>query len=261
MVDSNLSIILPCAGEGKRLGLSYPKELYEICEGVRLVDFSLLHVKYQFNKNPELKIKIVVVIKKGKESVFEYVKKRLYPIEVVSVYFNDDYFEWAGSVYSASDHFSEYNLVLLPDSALTFGKEDLFSKENLSLLDTVYNSLMKNPAAFGIIRCDDRKKLKNLGACFVDNGVITRFKDKPKKYFDAYNSFWGCYAFKKEIAKRLYDFLVGSIKRRKTNYQDEIFYPFSSFFIDSYTDLGTWDSIENFKVSLTLQKFVRYNRV
>ena len=40
-LDSCLTVILPCAGEGNRLGLTTPKELYEIIPGKRLIDFSL----------------------------------------------------------------------------------------------------------------------------------------------------------------------------------------------------------------------------
>ena len=40
-----VTIILPCAGEGKRLGAKGPKELFEIYPGKKLIDYSLEHIK------------------------------------------------------------------------------------------------------------------------------------------------------------------------------------------------------------------------
>jgi UDP-N-acetylglucosamine pyrophosphorylase len=41
---SKITIILPCAGSGSRLGLSEPKELFEISPEIRLIDFSSAHI-------------------------------------------------------------------------------------------------------------------------------------------------------------------------------------------------------------------------
>ena len=75
MNNKRISIILPCAGDGKRMGLSYPKELFEIFPGVKLIDFSLNHIDFYVNRT-DMHIKIIIVIKTGKEEVFEYVKRR-----------------------------------------------------------------------------------------------------------------------------------------------------------------------------------------
>ena len=42
---AEMTVILPAAGSGQRLGLDYPKELFEIVPGKKLVDFSLDHIQ------------------------------------------------------------------------------------------------------------------------------------------------------------------------------------------------------------------------
>jgi 2-C-methyl-D-erythritol 4-phosphate cytidylyltransferase len=46
----SLNIILPCAGKGSRLGLSYPKEIHQIDHDVRLIDLSLLDYAFHTEK-------------------------------------------------------------------------------------------------------------------------------------------------------------------------------------------------------------------
>ncbi len=83
----DLTIILPCAGSGSRLGLDYPKELYEIWQGVKLIDFSLMHFKKFIPKFSKRNLIIAVVISRSKIKVFEYIKKKLPGINVKAVEF------------------------------------------------------------------------------------------------------------------------------------------------------------------------------
>ncbi|HOV15618.1 MAG TPA: sugar phosphate nucleotidyltransferase [Spirochaetota bacterium] len=259
-MNKELTVILPCAGEGKRLGLSYPKELFEIKDNFKLIDFSLSHIKYFINKENNLTIKIVVVVNPYKISVFQYVKEKLPEIDVKYTFFNDSYYEWAGSVYSANEYFTENNFVLLPDSVIVLDNQNPFENNNLTLIESAYNNLQERDVVFGTIFCNEKDKIKNLGACFVKNKKVLKFQDKPKKNLAKFNAFWGCYGFKKTISKEIYNFLKNSIKHKYQNYEKKTFYPFGSFDINYYCDLGTWESIEKFKASLILERFLRYNR-
>ena len=259
-----LTIILPCAGEGTRLGLPYPKELYEIAKDFRLIDFSLTHIKKYIDKanNTNNKnIKVVVVINEKKREVYEYIALSLKSrgIESIPVNFNDNYFEWAGSVFSANRYFTEKNIVLLPDSVITLSNDSPFYSKDKTLIGLCDNYLQNNSVVFGTIFCDDKAKLKKLGACFVKDGRILKFQDKPQRNLQNFNAFWGCYAFKQDISKKLYTFLKNSILKRFRGYQKEHLLPFYSFDIANYWDLGTWDSINDFKTkgSLVLDKFLR----
>ncbi len=274
-----LTIILPCAGEGSRLGLKSPKELFEIVAGKRLIDFSLEHIlAYKKKMGPPadaLNLKVAVVIRPWKSGVVEYVAGRLPGIAVETVLFNDSYFEWPGSVYSASPSFSNKNLVLLPDSCLRLsecgtepesaaksakkptgcgdsmfdGNDPSFCRDSNgnTLVELIIRALDSFEVVFGSVPCNDPARLAKLGAMRVEGNVVTAFQDKPVENRDVYNSFWGCYAFRETRAQALYDFLVSSVKHQPVTLRDCLFNPPGAVPLHTYRDLGTWESIEEFR--------------
>ncbi|UCH92372.1 MAG: 2-C-methyl-D-erythritol 4-phosphate cytidylyltransferase, partial [Candidatus Aminicenantes bacterium] len=199
MTDRELTIILPCAGEGSRLGINTPKELFEIVPGTRLIDFSLKHILAAPRKE---KITAAVVTRPWKTQVVEYVTEQLPGIPVQTVIFNDDYREWPGSVYSAQEVFSRNNLVLLPDSFLglsaTFKEVVTIDSNGKTLVELVSDALHRHKVVFGCIKCTEVKVLETLGAVRMENGIVTAFQDKPKtsESIEQFNGFWGCYAFR-----------------------------------------------------------------
>jgi 2-C-methyl-D-erythritol 4-phosphate cytidylyltransferase len=252
VTDKELTIILPCAGDGRRLGLNTPKELFEIFPGIRLIDFSLKHILAAPQKE---KIIIAVVVRPWKTEVVEYVSKQLPSIPVETVIFNDNYQEWPGSVYSAKDLFSKKNLVLLPDSFLSLSAHA--NLENLSinhsngktLVELVEDALSRWKVVFGCIKSTDVKILETLGAVRMENGIVTVFQDKPhpNESPGQFNGYWGCYAFEKEMGKPLYDFLIHSLLHQPLPLEAQSFYPPGVIPIGEYYDLGTWENIECFK--------------
>ncbi len=234
-----LTVILPCAGEGNRLGLTTPKEFFEIVPGKRLIDFSLEHILAQ---DPGMVESVVVVIRPWKKEVAEYVAGKLPGTRVETVLFNDDYSEWPGSVYSAAAFFSQYNLVLLPDSYLC-----LCGSAPGTLLEMVLAALKNHQVVFGSVSCMDHSKLKNLGAMRVEHGMVTAFQDKPRHDLEQYNSFWGCYGFRQNYGKALYDFLIRSVRHQPASLEEQPFYPPGSVSLHSYLDLGTWENIRKFR--------------
>lgn len=245
-----LTVILPCAGYGRRLGLERPKELFEIFPGLCLIDFSLAHIRAAL---ANMVIRIAVVIRPWKAEVVDYVRHRFPGVKVDAVLFDDAYEEWAGSVYSARGAFSTHNLVLLPDSVLNVSKgrgENLpicYDAAGTPLLDLISKALLKHEVIFGGIKCRDRRLLKKLGALRIEEGIVTAFQDKPRELFEQYNGFWGCYAFQGEAGGALYDFLVNSVRHQPVSLQDQPFYPPGVVMLESYKDLGTWPAVRKFR--------------
>jgi len=234
------------------LSLIYSKELHEIKPDAKLIDFALNHIKTYISKFPKnkKKLSIIIVITSKKKDVFDYVKDQLPDLEVIKVLFNTSYFEWAGSVYSAYKRFSENNLVLLPDSFLSLSDKNPYeTNSGKTLIELCEESLKKSRVVFGYIKSLENKKLSNLGAMFVESNKILRFQDKPKKNFHLFNSYWGCYGFRKSVSFELYKFLSESIKKDTTDVKRQSFYPPFGFKIKSYIDLGTWESIDTFLLS------------
>jgi hypothetical protein len=252
VADKDLTIILPCAGDGRRLGLNTPKELFEIVPGTRLIDFSLKHILAAPQKE---KIIIAVVIRPWKTALKEYVSEQLPGILVETVIFNDNYKEWPGSVFSAEHLFSKNNLVLLPDSFLSLSahsnlRNPAFTDSNdRPLVELVSNALRRYKVVFGCIKCTDIKVMETLGAVKMENGIVTAFQDKPRpnELPGQFNGYWGCYAFEKEMGKPLYDFLIHSVLHQPLSFKAQPFYPPGIIPIGEYYDLGTWENIERFK--------------
>ncbi|MCU0290182.1 MAG: hypothetical protein MUF15_27830 [Acidobacteria bacterium] len=252
-----LTVILPCAGEGNRLGLTTPKELYEIVPGKRLIDFSLDHInawslKCEKGKKEIFHLRVVVVIRPWKREVAEYAAGKLAGIKVESVLFNDNYIEWPGSVYSAAPFFSAYNLVLLPDSYLCLcdrvdSKDVCFNHAGKTLIELILEALENHNVVFGAVACTDPSILKRLGAMKVESGKVTAFQDKPRENLGQFNRFWGCYGFRGEYGGVLYDFLTRSVGYQPVSLAEQPFYPPGSVPIYSYLDLGTWDNIREFQ--------------
>jgi len=253
MTDYKLTIILPCAGEGKRLGLKTPKELFEIVPNIRLIDFSLNHIRAFMKDRPDVRLIAAVVVRPWKMEVFEYVKEGLPGVEAIPVMFNDRYREWAGSVYSACDYFSKNNIVLLPDSYLGLCREmeprrnTTHDREGRNLFSLALGMLESNGVVFGVVPCTDRDILQRMGAVFVEKNLATAFQDKPGGLLERYNGFWGCYAFRGEYGESLYRFLVSSIMHRPVVLEDQPFFPIGAFPLGVYVDLGTWESIKSFR--------------
>jgi hypothetical protein len=252
VADKELTVILPSAGDGRRLGLNTPKELFEIVPGIRLIDFSLKHILAAPQKE---KIIIAVVIRPWKTEVVEYVSEQLPGIPVETVIFNDNYKEWPGSVYSAKDVFSKNNLVLLPDSFLSLSADSnlenpaINHSNDRTLVELVSNALHRHKVVFGCIKCTDVKILETLGAVRMENDIVTAFQDKPRpnELPEQFNGYWGCYAFGKEMGKSLYDFLIHSVLHQPLPLKAQPFYPPGIIPISEYCDLGTWENIERFK--------------
>ncbi len=249
---NRVTIILPCAGEGKRLGLKGPKELFEIYPGKKLIDYSLEHIK-AFNNSRErdemdVRIGVITVIKPGKENVFHYVSERLPTVDVNYVMFNNYFREWPGSVYSANMEFSDINIVLLPDSFIKFGSDDLIYSDTNgeTLIGKAIRILFEENVVFGITKCTESNMISTLGAVRVEKNKITKFKDKPTENINQYNGIWGAYGFRECAARSLYEFLIDSVEKSgKKEHMLKELAP-SVFFIDTYHDLGTVDSVEKF---------------
>ena len=254
MQETGLAIILPSAGLGARLGVNGSKELLEIYKGLPMVGLSLRHI-LAGAVGKWFHLRISVVIRKGKESVVDYVRSVLPEnVEVTTVYFDPRLEEWPGSIYSAKETFSEYNLVLLPDSFIGLSKENwLQSPEQQTLVELAVSELEHAQAVFGTLACHDGERLRHLGAVEQDKaGQITAFQDKPTEP-ESYNAFWGCFAFRREVADSLHDFLIASVKHENPDYPGQPFCPVRSFPLNDYADLGTWDSISAFRAKYSAE--------
>jgi hypothetical protein len=250
-LDPEITVILPCAGSGSRLGLDTPKELYEIFPGVRLIDFSIRHIQAFISaceSGVSLPLKVVVVTRPWKVQVSEYVQSQLPQVEVRTVFFNERYHDWPGSIYSAAGDYSGHNIVLLPDSFLAVSDGDPFhDSSSIPLILALTRKLSFSDLVFGAVFCADPVRLRHLGALYVEEQTVKRFYDKPDTDFHLYNSFWGCYGFTRSIGASLYEFMVASVSKQFAPRDLSPPVPAAAIQITGYRDLGTWSAIDAFR--------------
>ena len=250
--STEATFILPCAGEGTRLRLETAKELHEVIDGWPMIRFSLEHIREAWSAS-DRRIDVACVIRPGKESIADFARQTLPgAINVHRIYFDSRYDEWPGSIHSAKETFARLNIVLLPDSFLSLSEADwLHDNQGRTLLELADHALSGGAAlCCGAVACTDRAKLGQMGAVALDQGsappVVRAFQDKPRAP-DSYNAFWACLAFKPQIADELHEFLIASVKHEDSRYESRSFFPASSFPVESYSDLGTWESIDDFR--------------
>lgn len=251
--DSKLSVILPCAGEGRRFGASGPKELHEAESGIPLIQYSL---DLLMQTPPELaaKTQIVVVIRNGKECVVSRVQEQLEgtAMQVVAVSFEPELHEWPGSIYSAREHFSENNVVLLPDSYLVLSDLDRSAWQRsgvrLTLLEGMIEALTQHPLVFGAKRSHDEVELRQYGALMLgEDATVNGLQDKPMDV-RPFNAIWCCFGFQRRVAGELHAMLMQSLTSRmdgNTRSHNACF-PAGSIDVQEYFDLGTPERIERF---------------
>ena len=238
-----VTVILPCAGEGSRLGLKRPKELYEVEPGKPMIGYSLDLIR-SVAELMHAPVRVVVVMRQGKESVVESVETALKPagVEVVSVQFDEKLSEWPGSIHSAREFFSDKNVVLLPDSYIETGGRLLIAE--------MLEALQHHSLVMGAKQSTDPAEIRRLGALRLsDTGsgeAVLEFADKPEDA-SRFDAIWGCFAFRGEIAEELHEFLMCSVLHFENHYGKRSFYPAGTVLFEDYFDLGTWEQIELFR--------------
>ncbi len=252
MSANEVVFILPCAGRGRRLGWTGHKELFPIFPNIKLIDYSLNHIRINavwLKQTINWTTRVAVVIRSEKMEVIKYVQKQLPDLQVDTVYFNTELKEWPGSVHSAQELYGDCNIVLLPDSYLSMGpKHEFIDSDGYPIAHHVLRCLRSYSVAFGYLPCTDPVLLTHFGAVKVRQGEVHLFQDKPVKDLHQYNGYWCCYAFKAKKGNALYRFLIRSVLHRKTDIRKESFSPAAVFPVYEYHDLGTPESIEYFKI-------------
>jgi hypothetical protein len=252
--DNDVVFILPCAGVGRRLGWSGHKELFPVFPNIKLIDYSLNHIRINalwLKHHLHRKTRVAVVIRPEKADVAEYVRKQLPDLQVDTVYFNTALKEWPGSVHSAHSLYGDCNIVLLPDTYLSLGAQHFYlDSDRYPITYHVLRCLRSHSVVFGCLPCTAPAALKRFGAVHITQAaipVIQAFQDKPDSELNRYNGFWCCYAFTANAGESLYQFLRRSVLHQPADIREESFSPAAVFPVREYHDLGTPESIDMFR--------------
>jgi NDP-sugar pyrophosphorylase family protein len=235
----DLTVILPCAGEGTRLSLPYSKEIFSIEKHKSLIDYSFDLFANYGRKD----VQFVITLNENKTDLVKYLSRYKHRFNISFTYFNPIETEYTGSIKSAKHLFGEKNLVLLPDTFLKL-------KTSEDILDLVNNSLNETGFTFFFKRESSAEMLKTKGALSISEGnQVLDYEDKPQEDFEKFNAFWCAFSFR----KRVFDSCIEFMEKSTLNHRllvDEIkntpIYNSKAIEVDEYIDLGTWDQIYKF---------------
>lgn len=236
---AELTVILPCAGEGTRLSLPYPKEICSIEKNKSLIDYTF----DLFSNYGRRDVEFVITLNENKIELVKYLSRYKHRFNISFTYFNPTETEYTGSIKSTKHLFGEKNLVLLPDTFLRL-------KTSEDILELVNNSLNETGFTFFFKREKSPNMLKTKGALIIsDTNQVLDYEDKPQENLDKFNAFWCSFAFR----KRVFDSCIEFMEKSTLNHRllvDEIkntpIYNSRAIEVDEYIDLGTWEQIYKF---------------
>lgn len=236
---SELTVILPCAGEGTRLSLPYPKEIFSVEKNKSLIDYTF----DLFSNYGRRDVEFVITINENKTDLVKYLSRYNHRFNISFTYFNPKEKEYTGSIKSAKHLFGEKNIVLLPDTFLKLKTSD-------DILNLVDNSLNETGFTFFYKKEKSPDMLKTKGALFIsEDNLVFEYEDKPQDDYNKYNAFWCAFAFR----KRVFDTCIEFMEKSTLNHRiliDEIkntpIYNSKAIEVQEYIDLGTWEKIYEF---------------
>ncbi len=233
MMNKNC-IILPCAGKGTRLGLSYPKELHYIAEDEALIDQTL---KWITESGVECAILIVISIEKLELIVHLEKKWNFFKIKYVVQRGK----EFVGSLTNLEHCIGEFNLVLLPDQFVS-------SKNGINeAFEALRN---RSKAVFLAKDQSDSSELADDGALLVQNSELQSIAEKPGlNNCSKYNASWCGVGFAAEqYSKFILDIslLYTQASLSGGDIAQTIFFKSPIIYVDEYYDLGTWPRLQWF---------------
>tara|TARA_Y100001963_G_scaffold69358_1_gene96600 strand:+ start:4752 stop:5480 length:729 start_codon:yes stop_codon:yes gene_type:complete len=236
---SDLTVILPCAGEGTRLSLPYPKEIHSIEKNKSLIDYSF----DLFSNYGRRDVQFVITLNENKPELIKYLSRYKHRFDISFTFFNPKETEYTGSIKSAKHLFGEKNLVLLPDTFLKLrSSEDILEIVNSSLNETGFTFFFK--------REDNPNMLRTKGSLIIsDDNTVLEYEDKPQENLDKFNAFWCAFAFRKRVFDTCIEFMEKSTLNHRFlvgEIENTPIYKSKAIEVDEYIDLGTWEQIYRF---------------
>lgn len=189
MHKSTVTVIIPAAGFGKRVGSPEAKELLPDSSGRPLIDWVLSEIQAR-------SWRAVVVTRPSKRSLIAHLKS--WPcVDLMTV---EQTREWPESVLVSAPYWSERNIVILPDTRF----------QPLTVLDQIAEDLKTCNLSLGIFSPEH----------FATWGVVQvrkigcQFCEKPKEESTLLRKqgahAWGTIGFVLSIGKQLFDGLLQS---------------------------------------------------
>lgn len=182
--NSELSIVIPAAGFGSRMGNPVSKEmLFNPATGLKFITYSLEQALL-------LKAKVILVTRKEKQELIQYVESFCQEHQLLlDILVIEPTGEWPETVLMSEHSWSGMNFLLLPDT----------DWKPVNFLQNLMHVWLQKPSEviYGVFESD-----KNTwGYVKVQDGLY--LCEKPQQKLDGFSA-WGIIGFRKEAGSRLF---------------------------------------------------------
>lgn len=221
----DVTIILPCAGAGKRLGLPFPKELAPISPGRAVID-SCLDI---IDMAPVTK-RIILMDDGRRELTRDYVERRLPDVPVAMVRQH----RYAGDMPEAVIRLAPW----LDGGAAILMLPDVSYEPKGEPLGQLLGAMIDTDFAMAVARTP-AESLRHLGAVDVADDRVRAYEDKPA-HPERYNAAWGMIGFQGSIGALGMRVVAGCTSKTRGAKEPVIGAPV--IWLNEWRDCGTWDS-------------------
>jgi hypothetical protein len=239
MTGERATIILPCAGAGRRLGLPFGKELLPLGPRSTPLDATL-----GLLLPDAARLRLVVVLGPEREATARHIL-RVTASSRLPVAFTcqqPGLPESTGAVLSAQPWYSERNLVLLPDQVLTSPPDGLVPSALQALGDAPFCVLAS--------RETDPARISRDGALSITSSTPARLVDYAEHPSPAqagrFNAVWFGFGFRREHADEAVSLLHRAVTGEPVTAGEVAGSPLGGcavIDVGLYRDLGTWPAV------------------
>lgn len=178
---ASVTVLLPAAGWGQRMGSPNSKEILINPE------YNIAYIQFAIESVTELLCPIIIITRKEKTQLTEWIRdyKIKNPLVDLQIFFITDSSEWPDSLLQTSDLWSEYNLVLLPDTDWKPKNQVHAILNHLQHADVVYSIFPTEKLNWGFVKRMDNE---------------FELVEKPKQLVSGFSA-WGHIGFRQSAGQ------------------------------------------------------------
>ena len=244
MSSENVTMIIPAAGFGRRVGSPLSKEMLVLEDsGQPLIENSLNIALLNCWK-------VCIATRKEKTNLLAHLKKWSEKIDI-KIQFIENSKEWPDTILQTAPHWTEKNIMILPDTRWSAPTQNELATES-----ALVNSLDSYSCAYATFSVDEpqfwgnisssspqsmcqaetppqanaRSKTEASGRAF-SNLPLLKIAEKPKHILDSSFKAWGLVAFRKSAGEKLWTaHLQSTLENKEIELNlDSIQFPLASF--------------------------------
>jgi hypothetical protein len=237
MTDERVTVVLPCAGSGSRLGLPFGKELLPLGPGRTPLAATLDLLRPHASM-----LRLIVVLGGQREATARHILRIAGGLPVAFAAQQPGLEESTGAVLSAEPWFGTRTLVLLPDQILMHPPG--------SLLAEAMEALRGAPFCFLAARENDPAKIARDGALRITDDTPARlmaYAEHPDvSAASGFNAVWFGFGFRREHAAPALRLMHRAVTGETVTAADVAASPLAGCpVLDTglYRDIGTWPAV------------------